>query len=41
MIIIEDCMSDVTGLGHLGEPIYAEARQKGLRFAKAAEIELK
>ncbi|MCC5946117.1 MAG: isochorismatase family protein [Bernardetiaceae bacterium] len=30
MIILEDCMSDVTGLGHLGEPIYEAARKKGL-----------
>ncbi len=33
MIILEDVMSDVTGLGHLGQPIYDEAKQKGLRFA--------
>jgi nicotinamidase-related amidase len=38
MIIIEDCMSDVTGLGHLGEPIYAQARKQGLRFTKAAAL---
>jgi nicotinamidase/pyrazinamidase len=38
MVIVEDCMSDVTGLGHLGEPVYAEARKKGLRFARAANI---
>jgi nicotinamidase/pyrazinamidase len=34
MVILEDCMSDVPNLGHLGEPIYAEARQQGIRFAK-------
>jgi nicotinamidase-related amidase len=33
MIVLTDCMSDVTGLGHLGEPIYAEAKAKGIRFA--------
>lgn len=38
MVIIEDCMSDVTGLGHLGEPIYAEARRKGIHFVRAAEV---
>lgn len=38
MVIIEDCMSDVTGMGYLGEPIYTEARQKGLSFAKAADL---
>ncbi|QHT66573.1 isochorismatase family protein [Rhodocytophaga rosea] len=40
MIIVEDCMSDVTGLGYLGAPIYEEARKKGLRFAKASELVL-
>lgn len=40
IVIIEDCMSDVTGLGHLGEPIYAEARKKGLLFAKATDLTL-
>ncbi|MCS6821543.1 MAG: nicotinamidase [Microscillaceae bacterium] len=40
MIIIEDCMTDVPNLGHLGEPIYTEARQKGIRFAKIQEIVL-
>ncbi|MBC8110904.1 MAG: nicotinamidase [Verrucomicrobia bacterium] len=38
MIVLEDCMSDVTGLGHLGEPIYATARQQGIKFAKAEEV---
>lgn len=38
MIIIEDCMSDVTGLGHLGEPIYTEARKRGLRFTSSSEL---
>jgi nicotinamidase-related amidase len=38
MIIIEDCMSDVSGLGHLGEPIYTEARSQGLRFARATDV---
>ena len=32
MIILEDTMSDVTGLGYLGTPIYEEAKQKGIRF---------
>jgi len=40
IVIIEDCMSDVTGLGHLGEPIYEEARKQGLRFANASELQL-
>lgn len=40
MIIVEDCMSDVSGLGHLGEPIYQEAKRKGVRFAKAGDLNL-
>jgi nicotinamidase/pyrazinamidase len=35
MVILEDCMSDVTGLGYLGEPIYKEAKEKGIRFANS------
>lgn len=38
MVVVEDCMSDVTGLGFLGEPIYTEAKAKGICFAKAADI---
>ena len=38
MIIVEDCMSDVTGLGFLGEPIYAEAKAKGIRFVNSGDI---
>ncbi|MCS6967131.1 MAG: nicotinamidase [Cytophagales bacterium] len=30
MIVLTDCMSDVTGLGHLAAPIYAEAQAKGI-----------
>lgn len=40
MMILEDCMSDVSGLGHLGAPVYEEARQRGLRFAQAATLQL-
>ncbi|MDX1903689.1 MAG: nicotinamidase [Thermonemataceae bacterium] len=38
MVIIEDCMSDVTGLGHLGEPTYQKAKQEGLRFINAKTL---
>ena len=38
MVVVEDCMSDVTGLGFLGEPIYTEAKSKGIRFARAEDI---
>jgi nicotinamidase/pyrazinamidase len=37
MVILDDCMSDVTGLGHLGAPIYEEAKRRGIRFAKSTE----
>ncbi len=33
IIVLEDAMSDVTGLGHLGTPIYDEARKMGIRFS--------
>jgi nicotinamidase-related amidase len=39
-IILEDCMSDVTGLGHLGDPIYAKAKSLGVRFSKTTDITL-
>lgn len=39
-IILEDCMSDVAGLGHLGEPIYNKARSMGIRFVKSADVTL-
>jgi nicotinamidase-related amidase len=32
MVIIEDCMSDVTGLGHLGEQTYKQAKALGISF---------
>jgi hypothetical protein len=32
MVILSDAMSDVSGLGHLGQPIYEAARQMGVRF---------
>lgn len=38
MIILDDCMSDVTGLGHLGAPIYEEAKRRGIRFAKSTDM---
>jgi len=37
MIVLEDCMSDVTGLGYLGIPIYEEAKKRGIKFAKSTE----
>ena len=32
LVVVTDCMSDVTGLGYLGDPIYAEARGHKIRF---------
>lgn len=32
LIVVTDCMSDVTGLGYLGDPIYAEAKARNIRF---------
>ncbi len=40
LVVVEDIMSDVPGLGHLGIPIYEAARKQGIRFAKAADIVL-
>lgn len=37
IIVLDDCMSDVTGMGYLGEPIYEAAKKRGIRFAKSSE----
>jgi nicotinamidase/pyrazinamidase len=37
MIVLTDAMSDVSGLGHLGTPIYDEARRLGIRFSTTSE----
>lgn len=39
-VILEDCMSDVPNLGHLGAPVYAKAKSMGIRFAKSTDITL-
>ncbi len=36
-IILEDCMSDVTGYSHLGTPIYEEAKKRGIQFVKSTK----
>lgn len=38
LVLVTDCTSDVTGLGHLADPIYAEARDRGVRFVKSFEV---
>ncbi|GHB69075.1 nicotinamidase [Persicitalea jodogahamensis] len=36
--LLTDCTSDVAGLGHLAEPIYAEARDLGLNFTTSSQL---
>ncbi len=40
VIVLQNCMSDVPGLGHLGEPIYQEAKNIGVKFANIEDITL-
>ncbi len=40
MIVIEDAASDVTGLGHLGDPIYARARRQDVQFVRSSDLDL-
>lgn len=36
--ILTDCMSDVTGWGHLADPIFEEAKEKGIEFKTSRDI---
>ncbi|TAE14891.1 MAG: nicotinamidase [Bacteroidetes bacterium] len=38
--VIADCMSDVPNMGFLGDPIYQEARNLGIRFTDSQSIQL-
>ena len=38
LIVVSDCMSDVTGLGHLAEPIFTEALRRNVRFTESEAI---
>lgn len=38
VIVVTDCTSDVTGLGHLADPIYAEARARKVRFTESGAM---
>jgi nicotinamidase-related amidase len=38
LVVITDCMSDVTGLGHLADPIYAEAKARKVRFSESNTV---
>lgn len=36
--ILTDCVSDVTNWGHLADPIFSEAKEKGVEFTTSREI---
>jgi len=38
LVILEDCMSDVAELGHLGEPIFAKAKEMGAKFENSVTL---
>lgn len=38
VVIVTDCMSDVTDLGYLADPIYREARSRHVRFMESGAI---
>ena len=40
IVILSDCMSDVTNWGHLADPIFQEAAEKGMTFLKANAVQL-
>ena len=41
VILLEDCMSDIPNMKHLGEPIYQRANKLGVRFVKSDEWKIK
>lgn len=38
IVLVSDCTSDVAGLGHLADGIYAEARARNVRFVESAAV---
>lgn len=38
LVVITDCMSDVSGLGYLADPIYAEARARQVQFTDSVAL---
>ncbi len=38
LTVVTDCMSDVTGLGHLADPIFAEARARKVSFIQSDRV---
>jgi nicotinamidase/pyrazinamidase len=38
LVLLTDAMSDVAGLGHLADPIFEEARRRGVQFSLSTEV---
>lgn len=38
--LLTDCVSDVTNFGYLADPIFEEAKEKGVRFITSKEIQI-
>ncbi len=38
LVVVTDCMSDVAGLGHLADPIYAEAQTRNVLFVESDAV---
>ncbi|QDK83388.1 isochorismatase family protein [Spirosoma sp. KCTC 42546] len=38
LVVVTDCMSDVTGLGYLADSIYAEAQARNVRFVESGGV---
>ena len=38
LVLVTDCTSDVAGLGHLADPIYAEAQARNVRFVESDAV---
>lgn len=40
LCILENCMSDVAGMGHLADPIYEQLRAHSVRFIQTQDVDL-
>ncbi|TKT93709.1 isochorismatase family protein [Dyadobacter frigoris] len=40
VILLTDCVSDVTNFGYLADPIFEEAKEKGVQFITSKEIQI-
>ena len=38
LVVVTDCMSDVTGMGHLAQSIYTEASTRNVRFMESGAV---